>query len=577
MATKPRFAAVLITAVCLAGGMGTLVGCATHRAPSSTSAKAVVKAVPQATRSTSSAAYTHFIRSQLYREAGKIRQAVQELKGALAFDANSPYLLVALGELRFEQDRLNEALLRVRDALEIDSSFAPAYLLRGRIHRSGRNYPLAVEAFTESIQAASEDPDGYLALGELHQEYGRNTEAARIYQSMATRIPASAEARFLLGGLALEREDYEAAERHYRFALEADTMSTAARLRLAAVLERLDRTGEAIAEYTAAHDEAPTDEEVVYNLVRLHLRQGQPLQADHYIEVLREGYAGDTETLTRIGETCFEARDYRRAAKAFDEALQVDTELHMVRVWLGASRYADGQPEDALRDLARVPVTSEWFDDARRLVARILGDRGRIEDAVSIYESLLPTHRRDPGLYEALAELRARQGDFAEAHSVLDAGLREMPRQPHLRLQVARLKARDGDWDGAVAGVEQLLRANPDHFGALLFLALAFADRGTRLEEAERYAEKAQVQRGESGEALDVLGWVHFKRGELDDALAHLLEARRLAPESIAAADHLAEVYLELGRKAEGQAEMRRAADLRAGMGAALTDLPDLE
>jgi tetratricopeptide (TPR) repeat protein len=532
---------------------------------------------PRPARNTPASAYTHFIRSQLYRQAGKTRQATQELKGALTFDPGSPYLLVALGELRFDQDRVNLALERLREALEIDPSFAPAYLLRGRIHRLGRNYPLAVEAFSQAIEAASSDPAGYLALGQLHEAYDRVTEATRIYERMASRIPASAEARFLLGGLALDREEYEVAERHYRFALAADPLFTAARLRLAAVLERLDRTGEAIAEYTAAHDEAPTDEEVVYSLVRLHLREGQPRPADHYIDVLMRGFAGDTVTLSRIGETCFKARDYGRAANAFSKALEVDPGLDGARVWLGASRYADGDPEQALRDLSAVPVTSDWFDDGRRVVARIFADSGQLDDAALIYESLLPARKRDPGLYEALAEIRARQGDFDAAYAVLRAGLREMPGEPHLLLSTARLRSQSGDWEGAVAGVEKLLRANTNDFGALIFLAMAFADRNTRLEEAERYAGRALNLRVNSGEVADALGWIHFRRERFDEALSTLLEAKRLAPDSPEIADHLAEVLETMGRPQESERERRRAVDLRQGEGAAVTDLPDLE
>ena len=550
----------------LAAAAWGVVGCATtdppRQLPSPLSADGRPAHRP---RPTSAAAYTHFIRSQLYRDEGLTRQAIQELRGALTFDPRSPYLLVALGDLRFEQGRLNEALDRVREALTLDRSFAPAYLLRGRIHRVGRNYPLAVEAFSEAIQAASDDPDGYLSLGELHQEYGRTTEAARIYERMVARIPESAEAHFVLGGLALDRQAYEEAERHYRLALEANPLLTAARLRLAAVLERLERHGEAIAEYTTAHDESGADEEVVYNLIRLHLRRGQAHQADHYIEGLREAYGGDTETLTRIGETCFDARDYVRASAAFEESLRMDPNHHAVRVWLGASRYANGAPEDALRVLGQVPPTSEWFDDARRLVARILGDRGRLHDAARIYEALLPSRRRDPGLYEALSEIRVRQGDFDGALAILGAGLREMPGDPHLRLQLARVRAQNGDWADARGDMERLLKVNPDHFGALLFLARSLADRGERLEEAQRHAEKAQGLRPNSGEVADVLGWIHLKRGRWDKAMAHLQEARRLAPESPEVLEHLAQAYEARSQHAEASEARRRAATLRQG------------
>ena len=62
-----------------------------------------------------------------------------------------------------------------------------------------------------------------------------------------------------------------------------------------------------------------------------------------------------------------------------------------------------------------------------------------------------------------------------------------------------------------------------------------------------------------------MLGWIHLKRGRWDATLAHLQEARRLAPESPGVLEHLSKTYEALGRSAEAAEANRRAAALRQG------------
>ena len=515
-------------------------------------------------RRPSPGAYVHYVRSQLYLHRHQPRQAIQELRSALELDPGSPYLLIRLAAVHFRRGYSNRALELCRDALGLDPSFAGAYLLMGQIHHSSRNYPLAVESFEQAIHAAASRPEAYLALGELHREYGRKSEAARTYERMVDKVPDYPTALFLLGELALDREDYETAERYYRRALDADALHHDARLQLARVLEAQGKLSEAVGAYTELHDYQPLDEELAFTLLRLHLLLGQEPQADHYLRSLERAHPDDPGSLVRIGETCFEAQGYGRAATAFEAALELSPDLDKVRVYLGSARYAQGDVDGALAEYGRVPPTSDYWDAARLEVGHVMQARGRLDEAARIYRDLLPRRSRDKGLYRALADLYAERGDTDSAFRTLRRGLERLPGDQHLLFHLGVLYVRAGQFDEGVTRVGRVLKEEPDHFPALLFLAGEFAKRGIRLGEAERYAERAQVIRPNSADIAGVLGHVYLRTDRLGPALDELQEAHRLAPEEPGHLERLAEVHDALEQADDAATARAEAARLRA-------------
>ena len=54
-----------------------------------------------------------------------------------------------------------------------------------------------------------------------------------------------------------------------------------------------------------------------------------------------------------------------------------------------------------------------------------------------------------------------------------------------------------------------------------------WADQNTHLDEAEDYIKRALAADPENGAYLDSLGWLHFRRGQYEQALAELLNAKQ--------------------------------------------------
>lgn len=85
---------------------------------------------------------------------------------------------------------------------------------------------------------------------------------------------------------------------------------------------------------------------------------------------------------------------------------------------------------------------------------------------------------------------------------------------------------RQGRLDRAIAAYEESLRRNPQAPATMNALAYLYAEQGSDLERAESLARSALAQAPRlRAHALDTLGWVLFRRGDLPGATAALEEA----------------------------------------------------
>ena len=76
-----------------------------------------------------------------------------------------------------------------------------------------------------------------------------------------------------------------------------------------------------------------------------------------------------------------------------------------------------------------------------------------------------------------------------------------------------------------------------------------WADQNTHLDEAESYIKKALAADPENGAYLDSLGWVDYRRGKYEQALAELLSAvQALKGEDPTVYSHIGDTYEKLNQ-----------------------------
>jgi tetratricopeptide (TPR) repeat protein len=355
----------------------------------------------------------------------------------------------------------------------------------------------------------------------------------------------------------------------------------------------------------------PTDSALAAILSKVLERAGRPEQAAHVLADLDAGLAKagkheeERQARLELAQVYYDAKQWDRVG----ETLQP-----LVRL---APRDGGAVREPALLLAADALIQRKSYDEALRLLdqaqtsppaasltskrAEVLYRAGRERDAARQLEELAAAP--DPLAALAAAEAYQRLEKYADSIPVLErlvaappapagppayrvpatAGTPDItvipsaPGSPGTgaKLQPPSGKAahfllgaayeRTGKREQAVAEFRQLLGVDPEYHAALNYLGYMFAERGENLEEARKLVEKAVALEPDNGAYVDSLGWVYYRLGRFDDALATLQRATRLETADGTVQEHLGDVYGAMGKRDRAGEAYRRALELESG------------
>lgn len=221
-----------------------------------------------------------------------------------------------------------------------------------------------------------------------------------------------------------------------------------------------------------------------------------------------------------------------------------------------------GDTAEAQTWLDRVPSD----DDNLALTvqrANLLARQGRLGEAQELIRSW-PERSDDDARTKLIEEMRLLRdnGQAARAYEVIGKARERWPDEPDLAYDQALLAEKLGDFPTMERLLRELIARHPNYHQAYNALGYSLADRKLKLDEARSLILKALSFAPDDPMILDSLGWVEFRRGQLDEALRHLEKAYAAMPDAEIGA-HLGEVLWQLGRR-ERALEVWRASRARS-------------
>ncbi len=194
--------------------------------------------------------------------AGRHEQAAEAAERSISIEPDSPNaaaLESLLGrastaaahtraETLRQQQRHDEALALYREALEMDSRFAPALAGMGIAFFELERYEEAIEWMERALAVAPELPEAsslHRLTGQALHELGRPEEAAEQLARALSLDPRDGEALDRLAFLRFNAGRYEEALGHYQALLDIDPADATARTNLGVALLNLERYEEA--------------------------------------------------------------------------------------------------------------------------------------------------------------------------------------------------------------------------------------------------------------------------------------------------------------------------------------------
>lgn len=305
---------------------------------------------------------------------------------------------------------------------------------------------------------------------------------------------------------------------------------------------------------------SPDDVRFILMLAQAEIRLNNITAAETQTNALLETHGGNQELRIALAQLYLEEGHSEPAYRLLQPLIGQDRIPNIAYFLLGAIAQSQGDIDNALLYYRQVRDGNEFLP-ARAAAARMLIDDDRLLDArafLRIERMRHDTYFGDLVLLEVqlLDDLAMEQ----EASALLDREITRTPDDTRLLYLRAMRGWEMGDLAAMERDLQQILRTEPNNPDALNALGYTLADLNIteRLEEARDLIERAYEVDPDNPAIMDSLGWVYFRLGKLDDALAWLESAYSRLPDQEVSA-HLAEVLHALGRSDEARQAIARA------------------
>jgi tetratricopeptide (TPR) repeat protein len=482
-----------------------------------------------------------------------------------------------MGECFLDSHRPDEAIAAFEKAHEVEPDQALLSYNLARVEaQAGRSAEALVRLETSFGQhLKSEGPEPYRLLSRLLKDLGKEDELLGRLEKLHAEDPDNRPLAVFLADAYRQRGRLEEAESLYRMLVEKAPTAAAYRS-LAAIYGQSNRLDALLDVLGKAVDQGvPVDSLST---------EGRPLAEDAdlvaaLIEAARKrldrdpGQFGFALRLAVAG-LALDAAQFEAARQFFELALEAKPaeRSDLLLTWalglLSQEQYSEAARvlEQGIRETLE-PAQSATF---HYYLAGALEIDGRTDEALAAARKAVELEKDRPDFLGRVAWVLAhsdRRHEAVRAYTELinrfdsDFGsglVRQVVRDA--RLALSNLAVLNEDLPQAEEWLEQVLDEFPDDVSALNDLGYLWADQDVHLQRAHRMIRQAVEEDPDNPAYRDSLGWVLYRLGRHEEALAELQKAADADPDPIIL-DHLGDAYHAANQPDKAKDAWRKAVE----------------
>ena len=235
-------------------------------------------------------------------------------------------------ERRFPQDYRHTAILQQLGAAE--STLAARFDEAGLPERSRHFFELAETHLREALEK-DKSPLAYVLLGEVKGQQGAYDEAQSLLEAaLAANPPREVEAEIEndLGNLAVDRERYEEALRHFMRVIELAPRHEHSWFNIARTYRLLKNDVEAEVYYQRAIEEEPQYAQAFAELGSIYIARHEPEKAYAIVEQGVRLHPQSAHLRGLLAATLLDMGEMRRGQSVLEEAERIDPQSEIVQM-----------------------------------------------------------------------------------------------------------------------------------------------------------------------------------------------------------------------------------------------------
>jgi Flp pilus assembly protein TadD len=471
----------------------------------------------------------HLLAGEFFARHSRWSDAIREFDAGSRSDQKNKasYQMGTVNVLR-AQGKTAEALVLAESIVKEDSKNQDARALRATLLYESRNPANLDLALSEMQALVGQRPADALLHYQLGQIYlqTKKTDMARARFQEAVRLrPDFLAAEVALAALYLNQEKPHDALVIAKRLVDSDAANEATRVLYANALRATGDYKEARVQLAQALEKSPDNRDARLQLGMVAFAQKRFDEAERVFRQLHDQHRDDERAAIGLVETYAAQEQFDRAIKLLRDDLHASPKSTQLRELLARTSARAG------------------YDDIASTEYRQLAD---------LYPKLAEPRVR-------LAQIAGRKGNTGEAVKWMEEAVQVEPDNTAALGYLAALLLHTGRPDQAAVRYRHLLKLQPDIPAVLNDLAYAITESSGNLEEASELIRRAIEKTPESNAFKDTLGWIYFKKNDVNSALQVFESLVRRDPENASFRHHLGATLMKKGDRTRAQRELHLA------------------
>lgn len=507
------------------------------------------------------AAY-HYSLAVLMRQDGDLQGAIDQMKQALAVRPDSPYLTTELVSLYVENNNIDLALSVGEPALVRQPGNIELRSILGGLYFTVRQYDKAVQEYQTIVDIDPKNLVAYLYLATIYVQQKKYPQAEKAYQKILEIDPENIIGGYYYAKMLTEMNRLVEAETLYQKIIQQRPAFEASWVGLAQLYETQNKFDEAISIYRRYLDTNPARVGFRMKIAELLVKANKAPQAEKEFKEILKVDPANREVRTALGLLHYDMRRFDEAVAEFSSLLEMAPQDDKLRYLLANALEQKGETGQALAMYQQITPVFELYANAQIHAAMILKKENRLPDAVSVIIGAIAKKNDQVVLYLYLSSLYEDGKDMVKAEKIIREGIGLFPRNTDLHYALGTILEKVNRFEESIQSMEKVLALDPQNADALNFIGYSYADRGMRLDHAEKMIVQALKIKPDNGYILDSLGWVYFKKNQYTKALNQLKRAIELLPDDPNVMEHLGDVYWKIGQSKKAIEYYRKAVNI---------------
>ena len=497
-------------------------------------------------------------------------------------------------------DNLTAAHLTLSDDSGINYALSDVYLAMGDFSNAAYYGQLAATA----------DPENkwyHLQLADIYRQSGRTESAMEAFDNALKHHPRDVDILYMKANTYIEFGELLKANELFDRIIEIRGSEFEIHLRKFQNFNALQMREDALKELEKMREINPGNLTTLHTISQYYLELGDEVSARETLLDARDRNPRDPQTLILLAEIFINNMEWQNLGETFismieDPLINPTQKMELVSfIYHQQQRYPNEpvlaeQAESAIRTFSN---SEPSYGPAQLIAAEFYLQRNELEPALETLKRVNETVPEESEAwsqrmqilfsmqrYDEVIELSSEANEQAPNNAFIqfftgasymmndqpemaEKWLSEATNAPARRNFRSIVYGSLGDvktdldkWEEAVEAYETALRLDSNNHNAMNNYAYYLSVRGERLDYAQQMAERAIALEPVNAAYLDTIGWIHFKKGNYEDARKYIKMSIETGDASAEVYEHMGDVYKALDDEEEARNWWKRALEM---------------